>query len=105
MLSIRTLAFALFLGLFVAVGSVEAQEKFDGPHFATGTGSTEAEAKAAAEQDMQDIVDDFIDNLDPPDHVRRIVAQPGTWDGTTYTIEFTIVWIDRVKSQADLRSR
>ena len=95
MLSIRVFCLALFLGLFFAVGFAEAQEKFDGPHFATGTGATEALAKAAAEQDMENIVDDFENNLTPPDFVRGVVAQPGTWDGTTYTIEFTIVWYDR----------
>lgn len=92
---LKVFAFALFLGLFVSVGNAEAQQQVDGPHIATGTGATEAIAKAAAEQWMDDFVDDFEANLDPGDFVRGVVDLPGNWDGTTYSIEFSIIWFDR----------
>lgn len=95
MVSIKALGLALIVALMLGVSSAEAQVKKDGPNYGAGVGATEAEARAAAEQDAGDIMDDFIANLDPGDYFLGHVETSSTWDGTTYTIEFDIIWFDR----------
>lgn len=86
-------AFFVF-ALFVAVSSGQAQQiEYDGPHTVTEAGATEAEAAAAALAAQQEIIDDFNDQLSAEDHVMGIL-QSTDWDGSTYEIVFTIVWVD-----------
>lgn len=68
----------------------------DGPHTVSATGSTEAQAQATAEAEMDEIIDEFELSLSPEDYITD-VWETTSWDPTTmtYEITFIIFWIDQ----------
>lgn len=76
----------------------------DGPHTISRTGTNEAQAKANAEAAVDAFVDAFALSLPKEDFVVG-TSETGTWDASTstYTIVFTIHWVDMFPSKQQHR--
>lgn len=87
--------FLFVLGLSTEAMGQGPAKKEDGPHYETGTGQNESQARQQAEAAVDAFVNNFELGLDPGDYVVG-VRETGTWDAANqvYEIEFTIIWID-----------
>lgn len=95
--------FGISTFIFLAVISSAAfgQERTH-DHTITATGGSEAAATADAQQQIADYVADFIADLEQGDLFIMFSQGPGNWDGTTYTVDITIFWIDRAPTKGSL---
>lgn len=87
----RKLFASLFvLGLIASTAQATTYDMYQlGPFTVTRYGATEEIAAAHAQDAMEEIIDDIIDNL-PPGHFFMGAPLQREWDGFAYTITFTV---------------